>query len=778
MKIELKEQNLIDKHSRRLLSAFRVICNCYDAHEQEPDTVFTAASAFLYCLMFVLYAEELKLTNNKQLTDFLLSVHSQKSSSDQQLSDNFQDIIKQQCYKVCKAPIFSNIHLNLNSFKFTSLDLINLSDYVLLDNNGTKIDFVTLKLEFLNYFYELVLKFSIAKTDQNLVVIHKGGHETYKEEEIKDHTQLSLNLDFEPVETILAGQWYITKACKKKQCQGAFYTPPRIVDYITDKTLQQLPSLKNIKIIDPACGCGSFLLNIFYYLKDHGIKDKDIIENYLYGIDIDPISVEISRLILTLASGTYSSNIHCSDTLDKKSLPVEMNSFDAVIGNPPYLNIERIDKDKKSYYLKNYKSAVRRFDLYILFIEQAIEMLLKDNGALGYIIPDKLLTQSYAKGIREIILDQCSISQIVELKYNGLFKGANVIPIILICKKPWIDKHFVKITQLKPDTNSSSEIKQEDFRNTYNFIFRLSLDDTKKSILDHIQTKSKPVSKACYISWGLQPGNTKKFIFNENDKEKFEMFKNHPTLRNLIRGSCVNYYNITYMNDKVLYITEGKDKLHRPAFPELFETDKIVIPAVSGSRGLIAAIDSDHYYTNHSIICVIMKRDLLDVDKKLLKARGIKLELTKSNQEEDLWQVNTGAYTRTTTVYRTDRDSLLNIRYILALMNSKLIRFYFNNFLTGELNVFPELVKRLPFLDIEFEEETYEPKNLKSIPILNKFKGLSQQDLHDQIVRLTYEIDSSQPHQRPAFIELIDKAVYELYGLNDKYIEFIDTSLN
>lgn len=773
MKIDLKEQNLIDKHSKRLLSSLRIICNCFDSKESDNEKVYTYSCAFLYYLVFVLYAEELKIVSKPLLTNFMASLIEQNFVNSPLISDKFKDFIKEQCYEICQSPVFKNISMDLEDFTFSLNDIINISEYVLLDDKGTRILFGSLKLEFLNYLYEMFLKFSIEKTESNLIVVHKGSHETYKEEETLDHVQLKLSLT-QHEETIYAGQWIIQKATKKKQAQGAFYTPPKIVDYITKKCLEQYKSVQGLKIIDPACGCGSFLLSIYYYLFDKGIKPQDIIKDYIYGVDIDPIPVEISKLILTLASGFYPEHIYCNDALEKETMPIEPNSFDVVIGNPPYLNIERIEKDKKTYYLKHFKSAIRRFDLYIIFIEQAIERLLKDDGVLGYIIPDKILTQSYAKNIREIILNRCAISEIVEIKYNGLFKGANVTPIILICKKPFVNDNYLKIIQLKPDSNSTSSLNQEDYRKTFNFIFRLSLDNDKKEILDYIQAKSLPVSNACYVSWGLQPGNTKKFIFNESETAKFEMYKKHPSLKDLIRGGNINTYCITYTNDKVLYIIEGEDKLHRPAFPELFETDKILIPEVSGSKGLIAALDTNHYYTNHSAINVIMKRELLKVDKGVLKARGIKLELTKTNQEELLWQLDKGAYTRTTMVYRTDRDSLLNIRYILGLMNSKLIRFYFNNFLTGELNVFPELVKRLPYYDIQFDEDNYVGSNLDKYPISKDYKNMSDVELHDLIVRLTYEIEKSKPHERPPYMDQIDRAVYQLYKLSDTYFESIE----
>lgn len=776
MKLDLKEQNLIDKHSKRLLSAVRVLCNCCKNEKIESEDVYTKTCALLYYVLFVVYAEEFEYTEKPKLTEFLISLLERNSGNSPLISNEFRDLVRYQCYEVCQAPVFNNIDLNLEDYEFTVNDLINIAEYVLLDDKGSRIIFTTLKVEFLNYLYEMLLKFSIEKTDRNMIVVHKGDHEKYKEEEIDDHVQLKLTLSAQE-ETIYAGQWIIQKASKKKQNQGAFYTPPKIVDYMVDKALGRIENLKDIRVLDPACGCGSFLISVYSYLLNKGLKPKDIVKKHIYAIDIEPVPVEIAKLILTLASGYYPENVFCHDSLEKDKLPVEKRSFDVVIGNPPYLNIERIAKEKKAEYLKNFKSAIRRFDLYIIFIEQAVERFLKEDGVLGYIIPDKILTQSYAKNIREILLNKCAIHEIVEIKYNNLFKGASVVPIILMCQKKVVESNPLHVIKLKPDGYSNNTLDQGDFRSTFNYIFRLTLDSSKKEIIDYIQNKSKPVSNACYISWGLQPGNTKKFIFNENS-EKYEMFKNHPNLKNIIRGGNINVYSITYSGDKVLYIIDGPDKLHRPAFPELFETDKILIPEVSGSKGLIAALDKDHYYTNHSCINVIMKRDLLCVDKGVLKARGIKLELTKSNQEPILWQLDKGAYTRTTTVYRTDRDSFASIRYILALMNSKLIRYYFNNFLTGELNVFPELVKRLPYYEIEFDEDNYSPLEVETVEPKEDFKDYTDEQMHDIIVYLVEQIYNSRPHERPAYMDLIDKAVYKLYGLDQKYIDAIEADFS
>ena len=77
------------------------------------------------------------------------------------------------------------------------------------------------------------------------------------------------------------------------------------------------------------------------------------------------------------------------------------NGFDIVIGNPPYLRNQGIDKDIKDTYNSIYKSATGSYDLYVLFVEKGLK-LLSDNGLLNYIMPNKWVNSDYGKGLRAI----------------------------------------------------------------------------------------------------------------------------------------------------------------------------------------------------------------------------------------------------------------------------------------------------------------------------------------------------------------------------------------
>jgi len=96
--------------------------------------------------------------------------------------------------------------------------------------------------------------------------------------------------------------------------------------------------------------------------------------------------------------------------------------FDVVIGNPPYVNIYKIaeNSEEVDYFKKKYETAYKKFDLYVLFIEKGIK-LLKNKGTFAFIIPDKFANQPYGLKLREFILNNCNINQIVDLTTFKIF---------------------------------------------------------------------------------------------------------------------------------------------------------------------------------------------------------------------------------------------------------------------------------------------------------------------------------------------------------------------
>ncbi|MBA7638204.1 hypothetical protein ES703_45857 [subsurface metagenome] len=286
---------------------------------------------------------------------------------------------------------------------------------------------------------------------------------------------------------------------------GIIYTPKELVDYIVsnifriyfekiidfqnlNKNLKNLDGIiplkiknqkvkenlikkiKNIRILDPSCGSGRFLITIaekLYQLhrilnpelSDYDIK-KAIIQKNLYGIEIDNSAYIFSKL--RLIKWLISTNVDLSilHNIDLKSLNLtnfnqiiekfdlkfnifnfdfllefRSNKFDIIIGNPPYVENKKIkDIEFKKKITKRFKTAFRLFDLSIIFIERSLE-LLKNNGYLSFILPNKFLSADYGIKIRKLLLNESEIKEIVNISSIPIFQNTATYPIILTLKK-------------------------------------------------------------------------------------------------------------------------------------------------------------------------------------------------------------------------------------------------------------------------------------------------------------------------------------------------------
>ena len=296
---------------------------------------------------------------------------------------------------------------------------------------------------------------------------------------------------------------------KRKQ-DGVFYTPQYITKYIVENTVGRLCAEKKqelgiseeeyfsdqrrqlqtkkrlldqlqqyrewllqITILDPACGSGAFLNAALRFLMDeHKLIDEmetkvsgysiqfqdvenSILENNLYGVDINEESVEIAQLALWLRTAkphrklnTLNQNIKCGNSLIsdpavagpkafnwQEQFPqvFERGGFDVVIGNPPYVNAIELKKsysDEEYIYLKkHYSTAKGTVDLYIYFFEKGLSML-KTNGMLAYITPNRYLSASYGTALRQHIINKYSFYQLIDYSDKKVFEDASTYPVI------------------------------------------------------------------------------------------------------------------------------------------------------------------------------------------------------------------------------------------------------------------------------------------------------------------------------------------------------------
>jgi hypothetical protein len=323
-----------------------------------------------------------------------------------------------------------------------------------------------------------------------------------------------------------------------RKAVGVYYTPQYIVNYIVENTVGKLlvgcetpDDVARLKILDPACGSGSFLLGAYealirwheqhyrekrlthrereaaYYNSDNGVRltaklKRQILLNNLYGVDIDPQAVEVTRFSLSLKAledtrrdelyeevtlfkqtvlPDLSDNIKCGNSLigadyfSEQLLPdasemrrinafdwqhefrkvIRSGGFDAVIGNPPYIDIIGIPEEQREYFSRAYRTFLYRSDISGVFMERAIA-LLAAGGMIGFITSNTYLTSASASKLRRHMLETLSINQIIDMG-GGVFTQANVdTAIFLATKGKAIPDHTIELAaaksveQLKP----------------------------------------------------------------------------------------------------------------------------------------------------------------------------------------------------------------------------------------------------------------------------------------------------------------------------------------
>jgi len=428
--------------------------------------------------------------------------------------------------------------------------------------------------------------------------------------------------------------------------KGVYYTPQWVVDIIIENTLGSILKGKNpeqilkIKVLDPACGSGSFLLGAFDYIlkyhkewysknetvkkyQDDWFKDQNgeiiltnakksaILKNNIYGIDIDREATEVAIMSLYLKSleeGTdssqlemfkknsilpeMSSNIRCGNSLitreqlfannmfgDDDIAPFdwndeskgfgkvfkENNGFDCIVGNPPYIRIQELQKwaeKEAALYKKLYQSGeYGNFDIYLLFIEKSFS-LLNDNGLFGMILPNKFFMADYGENIRGLIKD--NVCQIVNFGDQQVFENATTYTNLLFLSKQ----------------------KQKSFK--YSKVTDLSnyQDNLNDIIVNETNYKDKS------IEIGLVENNTLtestwQFSFGE-DKEYFEKLIKIPTTLNDITDKIL--VGLQTSADPI-YILEFRDetektlKLYSKELDTIVEIEKSILkPLLKGKE--------------------------------------------------------------------------------------------------------------------------------------------------------------------------------------------------
>lgn len=230
-----------------------------------------------------------------------------------------------------------------------------------------------------------------------------------------------------------------------KNQNGIVFTPRYIAEYIAANLFEGLSKYnENISIIDPGCGCGIFLITAAEMISSRfNIGIDTVINNNIYGIDIDKDNARRCVLVLRLLCAKHgcdyqavNPNIICCDSL-KCNWAKEFGrqSFDYIIGNPPYVNPHDMNKETVQYLKEKFSTTQNGvFNIFYAFIEYATSFMDRQS-LLGYIIPNNFLTIKSALELREYLQAYRLPKRILDFGVNMVFKPVRTYNCIVILSK-------------------------------------------------------------------------------------------------------------------------------------------------------------------------------------------------------------------------------------------------------------------------------------------------------------------------------------------------------
>lgn len=583
----------------------------------------------------------------------------------------------------------------------------------------------------------------------------------------------------------------------------------------------------SITICDPACGSGSFLVGAFKYLLNwyldkytknkteenknlktgklisvkNGIElsiqeKKKILTTHIYGVDIDAQAVEVTKLSLYLqmleGEGKQENslfresdmhvlpylgdNIKCGNSLigsdfyasqdlslfeeeamykvntfdwEKEFSQIFKNGgFDCVIGNPPYVsapNMVSMMPEQREAISKSprFKTLFQKWDLYIPFIEMSLDFLKKD-GLYSAIIPYPFTNQTYGKLLREKIINEYNLLEVADLNGTKIFDHAtvsNCIPVIEKAKPSGkcVITHINDQKQIIPFIEQTYEKLVQDEKSA---VWNLTAEErnTNRHANMHV------LGDYCYISVGM--------VLNSDEKETKGKFVKAELIsetqdeihcKKYIEGKDLERYEIKRIRYLEYNTKRVPSKLRRPTFEELYTNQKLLINSLGDLK---VAIDTEkNFYCEQQVRMALLWKDLHYVENKSI-ASSIK-KFSKLTREE-----------------MEKLSETVDLKYLLAIMNSRYASILLTNLRGGDYHIVPEHIRNIP-IPSATQSQQQELANLATLMMdAVKRQQEAKSDQEKNICKMRIEAIDAQ----------INAKVYNLYNLTKEEIAIVEKS--
>lgn len=554
------------------------------------------------------------------------------------------------------------------------------------------------------------------------------------------------------------------KDARKRKEHGIYYTPKFIVQYIVEHTLgpvldrcQSIGDLQKIKVLDPACGSGSFLVAALELIlkkyesfgrKPNGLTKIQILESNIYGVDLDQQAVELARLNLLLQIfdkqvklPNLGNNIKNGNSLisgtdkelrkffgknfrDKKPFNWEdefpevfkQGGFDVVIGNPPWVSNDNINQIDKDFFKEKFTLANSRFDLANLFVEQSVN-ILSGSGMFAFVMPEHVWIGEYFQSFRMYLEKNLLIKEIISLKEGSFAEVANPSSLFV-----------AEISETKsPDSDIMIGLlklgKLESYNTHTTIASRVIFDNIAYHLQKKIEAQNLPrLGDIAVVTDGIQTANLLKEIFTQKPGNEDDYIK---ALRS---GASIKYrYALPIWDNWWVLKPDRTRHLKRPGFSydspkrmKCFSSkEKIIFRQTEPT--ILATLDTDKYFFPNSIF-------------------QISIEDGDANK----------------------------LRFLLGILNSKFIRLYYSKQAQVEGTTKPQMylniVKSLP---IPPEASSDVVMLVNRILSLNK-DVVSEIENSEKWLKIKDEIRMTD--------KKIDQEVYHIYGLTDEEIKIVESN--
>ncbi len=615
-----------------------------------------------------------------------------------------------------------------------------------------------------------------------------------------------------------AHQAKIEEKPEVKKAGGVYYTPTHIVDLIVHNTIglqiegKTPQQLRTYRVIDIACGSGSFLIGAYQFLLDYYLQwymsnepakfpkavwqfkgswrlttneKKRILTSHIFGVDIDHQAVEVTKLSLLLkvldgetdetlspqlpgfedrALPALESNIKCGNSLiahdyfdgeslrDTKQLKFvnpfdweahfpdalkKSGGFDAVIGNPPYIDSECMTEYYpawRQYCVGKYKAASGNWDVFCVFIEKALQ-LCKRGGLMGFIVPNKLGSTPYAAGAREVVTSDNTLVLLRDYSRVPVFPVA-VYPIVVTARrsKPAM-KGTVRYERMLADKGGR-------------------LSRTEMHDLDYRQYFGKPED----------PWQVFATISTSTDPIK-RMRENHPALSTIsdVTGAATvaEAYDIQGFIHECRQAERGHLRLVNSGTIDRYR----MLWGHKPCRYLGKVFDKP----------VIREHDLSKLPtKRLTQAQSPKIIIAGMTLKLECAADLKGKYLagKSTTVVITQ----LELLYLASILNSRAVSFFYeqmyggNKLAGGYLRIGPPQIETIPVPVVKVDDR-------RGQELVNQLTALSTRmmELNELLNTANTEHDKAALQRQIAATDgRIDPVVYALYGFSREEVSLIE----